>query len=134
MILSYQESKLSKMIQSGGFLGRFLLPVLKTGLPFMKNIVKPLAKSILIPLGLTAVVSAADAWIHKKIIGSGHYSLDFQPTLIISIDEKEDIIKLVKSLEDSRLLLKAISETIQNEAKEQKEGFLSTLLGTLGAS
>ena len=134
MILSYQESKLSKMIQSGGFLGRFLLPVLKTGLPFMKNIVKPLAKSILISLGLTAAVSAADAWIHKKIIGSGHYSLDFQPILIISIDEKEDIIKLVKSLEDSRLLLKAISETIQNEAKEQKEGFLSTLLGTLGAS
>ena len=134
MILSYQESKLSKMIQSGGFLGRLLLPVLKTGLTFMKNIVKPLAKSILIPLGLTAAVSAADAWIHKKIIGCGHYSLDFQPTLIISIDEKEDIIKLVKSLEDSRLLLKAISETIQNEAKEQKEGFLSTLLGTLGAS
>ena len=134
MILSYQESKLSKLIQSGGFLGRLVLPVLKTGLPFMKNIVKPLAKSILIPLGLTAAVSVADAWIHKKIIGSGHYSLDFQPTLIISIDEKEDIIKLVKSLEDSRLLLKAISETIQNEAKEQKEGFLSTLLGTLGAS
>ena len=70
----------------------------------------------------------------KKIIGSGHHSLDFQPSLIISIDEKEDINKLVKSLEDSGLLLKAISETIQNEAKEQKEGFLSMLLGTFGAS
>ena len=133
MILSYQESQLSKMIQSGGFLGRLLLPLLKTGLPFMKNIIKPLVKSILIPLGLTEAVSAADAWIHKKIIGSGHHSLDFQPSLIISIDEKEDINKLVKSLEDSGLLLKAISETIQNEAKEQKEGFLSMLLGTFGA-
>ena len=80
------------MIQSGGFLGRLLLPVLKTGLPFMKNIVKPLAKSILIPLGLTAAVSVADAWIHKKIIGSGHYSLDFQPTLIISIDERKTLL------------------------------------------
>ena len=134
MILSYQESQLSKMIQSGGFLGRLLLPLLKTGLPFMKNIIKPLVKSILIPLGLTEAVSAADAWIHKKIIGSGHHSLDFQPSLIISIDEKEDSNKLVKSLEDSGLLLKAISETIQNEAKEQKEGFLSMLLGTFGAS
>ena len=134
MILSYQESQLSKMIQSGGFLGRLLLPLLKTGLPFMKNIIKPLVKSILIPLGLTEAVSAADAWIHKKIIGSGHHSLDFQPSLIISIDEKEDINKLVKSIEDSGLLLKAISETIQNEAKEQKEGFLSMLLGTFGAS
>ena len=61
VILSYQESQLSKMIQSGGFLGRLLLPLLTTGLPFMKNIIKPLVKSILIPLGLTEAVSAADA-------------------------------------------------------------------------
>ena len=59
------------MIQSGGFLGRLLGPLLKTGLPLIKNVIKPLAKSVLIPLGLTAAASAADAGIHKKILGSG---------------------------------------------------------------
>ena len=54
------------MIQSGGFLDRILGPLLKTGLPLMKNVIKPLAKSVLIPLGLTAAVSAADAGIYKK--------------------------------------------------------------------
>ena len=54
------------MIQSGGFLGRLLDPLLKTGLPLMKNVIKPLAKSVLTPLGLTAVASAADAGIHIK--------------------------------------------------------------------
>ena len=55
-------------------------------------------------------------------------------TLIISNDEIEDITKIVKSLEDSGLLIKGLTETVQNEVKEQKEGFLSMLLGTLGAS
>ena len=55
-------------------------------------------------------------------------------TLIISNNEIEDIIKIVKSLEDSGLLLKGVTETVQNEVKEQKGGFLSMLLGTLGAS
>ena len=64
----------------------------------------------------------------KKILGSG------TTTLIIPNDEMEDIIKIVKSFEDSDLLLKGVSETTQNEAKEQKRGFLSMLLGTLGAS
>ena len=59
------------MIQSGGFLGKLLGPLLKTGLPLIKNVIKPLAKSVLIPLGLTAAASAADAEIHKKILGSG---------------------------------------------------------------
>ena len=54
------------MIQSGGFLGRLLGPLLKTGLPLIKNVIKPLAKSVLIPLGLTAAASAADAEIHEK--------------------------------------------------------------------
>ena len=98
------------MIQSGGFLGRLLGPLLKTGLLLIKNVIKPLAKSVLIPLGLTAAASAADSGIHKKILGSR--------TLIISNDEMEDIIKVVKSLENSGLLLKGVSETIQNEAKE----------------
>ena len=54
------------MIQSGGFLGKFLGPLLRTGLPLMKNVIKPLAKSVLIPLGLTAAASAANSGIHKK--------------------------------------------------------------------
>ena len=64
------------------------------------------------------------------ILGSGHNNT----TLIISNDEIEDIIKIVKSLEDSDLLLKGVTKTVQNEVKEQKGGFLSALLGTLGAS
>ena len=55
-------------------------------------------------------------------------------TLIVSNDEMEDILKIVKSLENSGLLLEGVSETIKNEAKEQRGGFLSMLLGTLGAS
>ena len=94
----------------------------------MKNVIKPLAKSALTPLRLTTVVSAADAGIHKRILGSR------ATTLIISNDEMEDIMKIVKSLEDSGLLLKGVSETIQNEAKEQKEEFLSMLLGTIDTS
>ena len=117
------------MIQLGGFLGRLLGPLLKTGLPLMKRVIQPLAKRVLIPLGLTAAALAADAGIHKKILGSGHNT-----TLIISNDEMEHILKIVKSLGDSGLLLEEVSETIKNEAKEQKEGFLSMLLGTLGAS
>ena len=116
------------MIQSGGSLGRLLGPLLKTGLPLMKSLIKPLAKSVLIPLGLTASASAADAGIHKKILGSGHNNT----TLIISNDEMDDILKIV--LENSGVLLKGVSETIQHEAKEQRGEFLSMLLGTLGAS
>ena len=119
------------MIQSGGFLGRLLGPLLKTGLNLISNVIKPLTKSVLFPLGLTAAASAADAGIHKKILGSGHNNTT---TLIISNDEIEDIIKIVKSLEDSGLLLKGVTETAQNEVKEQKEGFLRMLLGTLGAN
>ena len=123
------KTQLSKMIQSGKILGRLLGRLLKAGLPLTKNVIKSLAKSVLIPLGLTAAASAADAGIHKKILGSGNMT-----TLIISNDEIEDIIKIVKSLEDSGLLLKGVTETIQNEVKEQKGGFISMLLGTLGAS
>ena len=67
--IKLSKTQLSNMIQSGGFLGRLLGPLLKTGLPLMKNVIKPLAKSVLIPLGLTAAASAADAGIHKKILG-----------------------------------------------------------------
>ena len=64
--LKLSRAQISKITQSGGFLGRLLGPLLKTGLPLIKNVIKPLAKSVLIPLGLTAVASAADTGIHKK--------------------------------------------------------------------
>ena len=63
--IKLSKTQLSKMIQSGRFLGRLLGPLLKTGLPLMKSVTKPLAKSVLMPLGLTAAASAADAAIHK---------------------------------------------------------------------
>ena len=99
--IKFSKAQLSKMIQSGGFPGKPLGPLLRTGLPLMKSVIKPLAKSVLIPFGLTAAASAADAGIHKKILGSGHNN---NTILIISND----------------VLLKGASETIQNEAKEQR--------------
>ena len=126
--IKFWKTHLSKVIQSGEFLGKFLGLLLKTGLPLIKNVITPLAESVLIPLGLTAGASAADAGIHQKILGLGNTAL------IISNNEIEDLIKTVKSLEDSGLLLKGVTESVQNEVKEQKEGFLSMLLGTLGAS
>ena len=130
--IKFSKAQLSKIIQSGGFLGKLLGPLLKTGVPLIKSVIKPLAKSVLVPLGLTAAASAADAGIHKKILGSGS---DHNSTiLIISNNEMDDILKIIKSLEDSGVLLKGVSETIQNEAKEQRGGFLSMLLGTLAAS
>ena len=127
--IKLSKTQLSKMIQSGGFLSRLLGPLLNTGLPLTKNVIKPLVKSVLITLGLTAA-DAADAGLNKKILGSGHNTT----TLTISNDEMEDIIEIAKSLEDSGVLLKGASETIQNEAKEQKGGFLSMLLDALDAS
>ena len=73
-------------------------------------------------------MSAIDGSIKKKMLGSG------MTTLIISNDKMNDILKIVKSLENSGLLLKGVSETIQHEAKEQRGGYLSMLLRTLGAS
>ena len=114
--IKLSKTQLSKMIQSGKLAG-----------PLMK-VAMPLAKNVLAPLGLSAALSAIDGSIKKKMLGSG------TTTLIISNDEMDDILKIVKSLEDSNVLLKGVSETIQHEAKEQRGGFLSMLLGTLGAS
>ena len=127
--IKFSKAHLSKMIQAGGFLGKLCGPLLKTGLPLMKSVITPSAKSVLIPLGLTAAAAAAaDAGIRKKMLGSGGHT-----TLIISNNEIEDLIKIVKSLY-SGVLLKGVTESVQNEIKEQKGGFLSILLGTLGAS
>ena len=104
------------MIQSGGYLGRLLGPLLQTELLLIKNVIKPLSKSVLIPLGLTAAASAADTGIHKKILGSGNTTL--------SNDEIEYIIEIVKSLQDSGLLLEEVTKMVQGEVKEQKDDFL----------
>ena len=121
--IKLSKTQLSKMIQSGAFLGNLLG---KLAGPSMKVAI-PLAKNVLAPLGLSAAMSAVDGSIKKKMLGSG------ATTLIISSDEVDDILKIVKSLENSGVLLKGVSETIQHEAKEQRGGFLSMLLGTLGA-
>ena len=121
--IKLSKTQLSKMIQSGGFLGNLLD---KLAGPLMK-VAMPLAKNVLAPLGVSAAMSAIDGSIKKKMLGSG-------TTLIISNDEMNDILKIDKSLENSGLLLKGVSETIQHEAKEQRGGFFSMLLGTLGAS
>ena len=118
------KAEISKIIQSGGFLGALLS---KLAGPLMKVAV-PLAKNILAPLGITAAAAAIDAGVQKKIHGSG------TTTLIISNEEMNDIMKIVQALEDSNILLKGVTKTIENETKEQKGGFLSMLLGTLGAS
>ena len=117
-----------KIGQSGGFLGRLLGPLLKTELALMKNVLKPLAKIVLILLALTAAAAATDAAIHKKMFGSG------TTTLINSNEEMTDIMKIVKPLEESSLLRNDVSKTIKNEAKEQKGGFLGMLLDTLRVS
>ena len=129
--IKFSKTQLSKMIQSGGFLGKLLGSLLKTELPLIKNVITSWAKSVLIPLGLTAAAAAAaaDAEILKKTLGSGGHT-----TLIISNKDIEDLIKIVKSLEDFVLLLKGVTESAQNEVKEKKGGSLSTWLGTLGAS
>ena len=80
--------------------------------------IKPLAETVLIPLRLTAEASEAGAGINKKILGSGNTT-----TLIISNNEVEVIIKIVKSLEDSGLLLKRVTETVQDEVKNKKKDF-----------
>ena len=120
--IKLSKAQLSKM-QKGGFL-RFLAPLLKSVLPLLKSVIKPLGMLV-----LTAAALTTDAIINKKILGSGNHR-----TLIISNDDMQDLLKTLKSLEDSGVLLKGVSETIKNEAKEQRGGFLSMLLGTLGAS
>ena len=109
--IKLSKTQLHKIGQSRGFLGRILGPLLKTGLPLMKNVLKPLDKTVSVLLGLTAPVLATDAAVHKKMFGSGN------TTLTISNEEMNDVMKIVKFLEESGLLIKDISETIKNEAK-----------------
>ena len=121
--LKLSKAQISKIIQSGGFLESLLSKLAGT----LMKVAIPLSKNVLAPLGITAAASI-DARIQKKIHGFG------TTTLIISNEEMNDIMKIVQGLEDSNILLKGSTKTIKNERKEQKRGFLSMLLGTLGAS
>ena len=87
----------------------------------------PLTKNVLAPLGLTAAMSAIDGSIRKKIHDSG-------VKLIIKQEDMNGIMKIIETLENSGILLKGVTKTIENETKEQRGGFLGMLLGTLGAS
>ena len=122
--IKLSKAQISKIIQSGGFLGSLLS---KLADPSMKVAV-PLGKNILAPLGIPAAASANDTRIQKKIHGSA------TTTLIISNGEMNDIMKIIQSLKDSNILLKGVTKKVNNETKEQNGGVLSMLLSTLGAS
>ena len=119
------NAQISKIIQSGGFLGSLLS---KIAGPLMKVVVR-LAKKKLVPLGITAAASAIVSGIQNKIHGTG------TTTLIITNEEMNDIDNsIVQALEDCNILLKGVNKTIENERKEQKGGSLGMVLGTLGVS
>ena len=114
--IKLSKAQIKKLIKSGS---KLVGPLMKVALP--------LAKKVLAPLGLVAAMSAIDGSIQKKIHGSGI-------KLIIEQEDMKDILKIIETLENSGILLKGVSKTMENETKEQRGGFLSMLLGTLGAS
>ena len=107
--IKFSKAQLKKLIKSGGFLGKLLS---KIAGPLMK-VVMPLAKNVLAPLGLTAAISAIDGGIQKKMRGDGI-------KLMIENEDMNDIMKIIKVLEKSGILLSGVGKTIENEAKEQK--------------
>ena len=121
--IKLNKAQIKKSIQSGGFFGKLLSKLAAT----LMKVAMPLAKNVLAPLASTAAMSAIDGSIQKKIHGSGIKS-------IIEQEDMNDIMKIIEALENSGILLKGVSKTIENETKEQRGGFLSMLLGTLGAS
>ena len=121
--IKLSKAQIKKLIQSGGLLGKLLSKLVD---PLMK-VALPLAKNVLAPLGLTAAMSEIDGGIQTKIHGSA-------VKLIIEQEAMNDIMKIIEALENSGILLKGVSKTIENETKEPRGGFLSMLFGTLGAS
>ena len=119
--LKLSKAQIKKLIQSGGFLSKLLSKLAGS----LMKVAMPLAKNMLAPLGLTAAMSAIDGSIQKKIHGSG------TTKLMIENEDMNDIMKIIEALENSDILLKGVSKTIENETKEQRGGFLSMLLGTL---
>ena len=120
VIVKLSKAQISKIIQLGGFSGSLLN---KLADPLIKVAI-PLSKNILVPLGITAAASVIDAGIQKKIHGAG------TTTLIISNEKMNVIMKILQALEDSNVLLKGVTKSVKNETKEQKGGFLGTLVDT----
>ena len=114
--------------QEEGFLN-FLRPLITAVIPLMGNVLTPLAKNLLLQLGLLVRKLAADVAIQKKSYGSGHLS----EILVKKREETWDIMKRAESLEESGILVKGIRETVKNENNQQKWGFLPMLLGALAA-
>ena len=136
--IKLSETQLFKIGQSGGFLGKLLGPLLKTVLPLIGNILKLLDKSD--PIRINSIsnrcsYSYENVWIryHPPMLALYPVDLAKRITLII-LNEEMNIMKIVKSLEKSGVLIKSISKAIKNEAKEQKGGFLSMLISTVVAS
>ena len=111
--IKLSKTQLHKIGPSGGLIGCLLGPLLKTGLPLIGNV----AKSVLIPLGLTAAASATDAAIHKKMFESG-FTIQ-----VISNEERNDIVNIVKSLKDSGLLIKGVRKQLKMKQKSKREDF-----------
>ena len=124
--MKLSKTHLHKIRQLGGFLDRFLELLLKIRLDLIGNVLKPLTKSVLIPLGLTATALETDAAIHKKMFQYGRLSDLATRTIrcIISNEEIHDIMKIFKSLEESDVLIKGVIETIKMKQKNKKEDFL----------
>ena len=101
------KTQLKRIGQSGGFLGRPIWPLFKTGLSLIGNVLRPLTKIVLIPLELTAVALAMGAAIQKKMFWS------ITTTLVISNEEMNDIIKIIKLLEESGLLIKGVVKKLK---------------------
>ena len=122
--IKLSKVQINKIIKEGGNLGRLLIN-------FLPKLIKPaisIGKNILAPLGLSAAMSATDAAIQKRMYGSG------DSMLIISNNDLNDLNKIITALEEHDILLKGTAKAIKNETQKQKGGFLSMLLGTLGAS
>ena len=117
--IKLSKAQIKKLIQSGGFLDKLLSKLAGS----LMKVAMPLVKNVLATLGLTAAMSAIVGSIQKKIHGSG-------VKLIIEQEDMNDIMKIIKALENSGILLKGVSKTIKDETKEQRGGFLSMLIGT----
>ena len=110
--IKFSKAQLKKLIQSGGFLGKLLS---KLAGPLMK-VAMSLAENVLAPLGVTAAMSAIDGSIQKKMRGE-------EIKLVIEQKDMNEIIKIIGALENSGILLKGVTKTIENETKEQRGGF-----------
>ena len=115
--IKLSKTQLSKIIWSGGFLGRLLESLMKVGLLLMKNVLMSLVKSLLIPLGLTAAPSTADGGIYRKTLGLPTSGL-VTTTLTIPNKEINFAIKIVKLFQDSRLLIKGLTEQMKMKQKK----------------